>query len=789
MGAAWVWARSDARRRRGGTFPLALLLGLGIAVVLTTAAGARRTESAFERFSEQSRLPTHEVQYSTDDDIDALVLERLAADPGVERAVPVYITVAFTKDTDYDIGVFASPDPSFLQAVDRPRVLDGRLPDPGAATEVAINEFLARQLDAEPGDRMELVTFSEEQLASFAFDEEPAGPVVDVGIVGIIRLPYDIVDSESVFVAASPAFYDAYHGRAGAFGPNIELRVGPDADADAIVDRALEGVDLAEATQVESIELQTERVRSAIQVLTTTLWLFSACAAIAVLVAGGQALSRRLHAAGSDQVALWSLGMTRAQRASGGVLALVGVVMGAVVVGVLASIAASPLMPVGIARRSEPSPGVDVDVALLIVGGLGAAIFLLGIGAVSAWRTARATTPGAAGAVDNVRLRRSIGSTVAARTSWSPASRLGVAMALDRGRGRASVPVRQAIVGSAFGIAGVVAALTFGANLDHLLDSPSEYGWTWSIAPDLFEGDAEDVAALPEVQDVGLLLYREIEIAGRPRQGVGIQAIAGTPSLNVLEGRLPGSAREVAVGPKTAADLNLDVGDSVELATSDGTAVHASVSGVALLPTFDENPFDDGVVLHPDLLDDVALSDGFGQTIVGFAPGVNLEDGVAAVEEAVPGSMTVYAFPQQPGPVANLGQVDRVPLALAVFLVLVALAAIGHALFSAARHRRRDLAIVRSFGFRRREVLISVVVQSVTWVLLGVAIGTPLGVIVGRNAWILVAESLNVAASTAVPLMALVLLAAGALLTATVMALWPGRAAALINTAEALRAE
>ncbi|HYB86124.1 MAG TPA: hypothetical protein VEC76_04690 [Streptosporangiaceae bacterium] len=49
MGATWLALRADLRRRWRAMAGLALLLGLIGGVVLTAAAGARRTETAYPR--------------------------------------------------------------------------------------------------------------------------------------------------------------------------------------------------------------------------------------------------------------------------------------------------------------------------------------------------------------------------------------------------------------------------------------------------------------------------------------------------------------------------------------------------------------------------------------------------------------------------------------------------------------------------------------------------------------------------------------------------------------------
>ena len=61
----------------------------------------------------------------------------------------------------------------------------------------------------------------------------------------------------------------------------------------------------------------------------------------------------------------------------------------------------------------------------------------------------------------------------------------GVRYALDPGQGRSSVPVRSAVLGLALSAAAVAGAVTFGANLLHLVNTPRLYGQDWDAAVDL----------------------------------------------------------------------------------------------------------------------------------------------------------------------------------------------------------------------------------------------------------------------------------------------------------------
>ena len=51
-------------------------------------------------------------------------------------------------------------------------------------------------------------------------------------------------------------------------------------------------------------------------------------------------------------------------------------------------------------------------------------------------------------------------------------------MAFERGRGLA---FGTTLLGNLVAVAGVVAAVTFGVSLKHLVDTPREQGWNWDV--------------------------------------------------------------------------------------------------------------------------------------------------------------------------------------------------------------------------------------------------------------------------------------------------------------------
>ena len=787
MTPIWAWARRELVRQRRATLALILLVGLSGAVVLGAAAGARRTGSAFERFLESSNTADVQLQYNADGDIDDDVLDALRADPDVREAAPVFVTVAFADGIEYDLGIFASPDPALFRDLEKPRIVEGRLPDPSEPYEVIVNPFTQEQLGVEPGDVVTVGTFSAEQFG--ADDEdffvEPAGPVLDLEVTGVGVLAYDLADPEFTGFFGTPAFHEAHWGELGGFGPLMQVTTTPGRDPIEVVKRATEPFHLEEPVYTPQSE-QGARLEDSTRVLEVGLWAFAFAAGLAALVVAAQALRRRMADAAVDLPSLRAMGLTSTQCA--GAVALT--VLPATIIGaglaVVLAIGGSRAMPIGEARRAEPSPGFDVDLVTLGVGALALLVVLsvsVGLGALRTSRTDPTAEP-------MLRARRPSASLLASGR-FSPASQLGVAMALDPGEGRTTVPVRSALVGAVFGVAGVVGAVTFGAGLDDLLSDPSTSGWNWTFAPSMAEADLPTLAAVEGVEDVGLLHYAQVEAEGEQTYGFSMTSEKGAPSFTVVQGRMPAGPREVAVGPKTADSLGLATGDTIRLTDLAADSGHREVVvvGEVLMPTFDDNLFNEGIVLAPDVLAAVKQTGGNDEVVVTFADGIDEDVAARRVRDVLPDSMPVYAFPSPPADVANLSGVRFLPRLLGLFLGLLALAAIAHALATSVRRRRHDLGIVRSLGFVTRDVLRTIAAQSWTMVAVGLVVGIPLGVAAGRVAWSVVADGIGVAASAPTSAGALVVIAALSCLAVSVLSLLPGMSAARQRAVDALRVE
>jgi putative ABC transport system permease protein len=105
------------------------------------------------------------------------------------------------------------------------------------------------------------------------------------------------------------------------------------------------------------------------------------------------------------------------------------------------------------------------------------------------------------------------------------------------------------------------------------------------------------------------------------------------------------------------------------------------------------------------------------------------------------------------------------------------------------RRRRRDLAILKTLGFVRRDVATAVAWQATTVVIVSLVVAVPLGVALGRWTWTLLADDLGVVARPQVPWLTITAVVGAALVLANLIALVPGQIAARTRPASVLRSE
>jgi hypothetical protein len=172
--------------------------------------------------------------------------------------------------------------------------------------------------------------------------------------------------------------------------------------------------------------------------------------------------------------------------------------------------------------------------------------------------------------------------------------------------------------------------------------------------------------------------------------------------------------------------------------------------------------------------------------LVTLRPGISLVEGAIALQKDF---ARFVAPPPPPTDIRNLRLVAPALVVTASVVVLFAIAAWTHALFTAIRSRRRDLATLRALGLTRTQVSAAVGWDATVVAAVAVVLGVPCGVLAARAVWSAVEDRLGVVSPSETPELVLLGAAIGALALANLVTVLPGRRAGRTRPVEVLRAE
>jgi putative ABC transport system permease protein len=247
------------------------------------------------------------------------------------------------------------------------------------------------------------------------------------------------------------------------------------------------------------------------------------------------------------------------------------------------------------------------------------------------------------------------------------------------------------------------------------------------------------------------------------------------------------------LGSATLRQLRKSVGDDVTIAIGD-SAVKARVVGRTVLPALGRVDtrragLGDGVVMSAATF--TRLADGFHPAAVVVRLTPHAPAGAVARLRGALGDQTKFERsygPQRPADLVSgaSGPASRLLVGL---LGLAAAASLAHTLLGAVRQRRRDLAILKTLGFERRQLSRVVASLATTLLVTALVVGIPAGLVIGGWSWRLFADRLGVLPTTVVPLFAILATVPAALAAANVVAAVPAWSAARTNPAGVLRSE
>jgi FtsX-like permease family len=190
-----------------------------------------------------------------------------------------------------------------------------------------------------------------------------------------------------------------------------------------------------------------------------------------------------------------------------------------------------------------------------------------------------------------------------------------------------------------------------------------------------------------------------------------------------------------------------------------------------------------------------AQQPGYNFVLVRFAAGRSKAAGIAALERATAHfcssvqQSTCVIVNQQPNGLIDYALIDATPLILAGLLAVLGLGVLAQFTVQSAMARRRDFAVFRTLGLRRRQVSLITCWQISTIMAVAVLIGLPIGVAAGRWAWTLFADVLSISPAAGLPIRTGLLLIPCVLLATNLIALGPARLATRLRPASLLRAE
>jgi ABC-type lipoprotein release transport system permease subunit len=788
-------------RRRAATLSTVLLIGLLGGVTLAVFVGARRNATTYHRLVNYVR--PYDVLVNPDDGtsskLDPVAVTRL---PQVREATAFdgFSLVPTGVDPDQAPNTLsvALTSPEVMGGLWHPRVIAGRLPDPGRDDEALVDRQFLNAYHVHVGDTLHMKMYGPLRRGGPpVWASLPALRVTGLAFLSDEVSRDQVIDEARLIL--TPAFDARHHQAAAYFGVMAWLH---HRDADVPAFRTL----VQAMVPDEVVEFQTQRqtadtAERAIRPETVALVAFGVLAAVVTLVVAGPALARRVADGGDDNSTLAAIGLTRRTRLCGLLMEAVVIAAAGATLAAGAAAAASPLFPIGPAGNAEPFPGFDANVAWLAAGWGLVTVLLSAVTMWPAWRATRVhgTTPSRTPPLSWV-------VRTLARSGARPPAVVGVRMALEPGRDGRAVPLRSALFASIVTLSLLLAVIVFGAGLHRLLADPGSYGWTWDASVDLDAADPQllpvverylnTVTTRPQVREASVLENTNVTIHGVDQPALGWRTIKGQLAPTLLAGRLPTGPDEMALGAQTMSVTRVHIGDVTEV-RGVGGARPIRIVGEVVLPAIakysgaDNAALGTGVLLNQAGTDAIAPAPDLQHLVVTLSPRSNahavMMGGHEDMEQA--GYIHLTNVPQQPGEIIDLGHVRAVPLWLAFLFGAGAAAAIANLVGTAVIRRRRDLGLLKALGFERRQLSGLAAWYASTMATITTVVAVPLGLVAGRWAWRWLADSIGVSPVPAVPVWPFVLALPVAVLVATVVAVAPARRAARRSTAQALRSE
>jgi hypothetical protein len=690
------------------------------------------------------------------------------------------------------------------------KLVSGHLPDPSAPDQVLASFALQQEYGVQLGAVIHVPFYAPSQASEYfnatGTPPKPTGPTAALQVVGFeaTEIEFPSATTPMYLLYATQAFARTVVPQtAVAYVYFVRLRNGV-----ADLPRFEVAANRLNASSADGYTLEDPLVTSveaSIHPQAIGWWILAALAALVGLAVIGQALARQSIAESEDYPTMAAIGASRRQLITLGIARNLLVTVTGAVGAVAVATALSPIAPLGEARISENSTGVTFDTFVLLLGAIVTVVVVLALGMWPAVRAAHAVR-------SNDQAVASHPSAVVGHLSAigaSPSAVVGVRNALERSSVGAPVPVGSALLGTVLAVIALCGTGIFGASLSHLTSTPKLYGDAFQIefynvnsAPTLLTNLEHDRAITGFSRGAGA----EISVNKVTVGGAAVSVIRGRPLLSTVDGHLPSGDGQIGLGATTMRQAGTHLGSIVHVTVSLpsggkrtrpfrvvsqvsfpslGGAVSLGTGALFTTAGFEHAACPPGPGL-PACRQAVAegTSQGGGTILASVVSGPR---GQAAIKHYLDEYSSIASVPTTPTSLVNFGEAVNFPLIFGAMLAVFGAATLAHLLVVSVTRRRREVGLLKVLGFLNGQVVSAVAWQATALAVVGIAIGVPLGVVVGQAVWRAFANNLGFVPVSVVPIGLIVVLVVGVLLAANLIAIVPALVATRSKPGELLR--
>ena len=299
---------------------------------------------------------------------------------------------------------------------------------------------------------------------------------------------------------------------------------------------------------------------------------------------------------------------------------------------------------------------------------------------------------------------------------------------------------------------------------------------------------AETLAEVPEIAAVTPVRQASVQVDGETKPFGAIDPVAFDALVDpdLIDGTIAGLGHnELLINTDPANDLDVGVGDTVAATFQNGTVVDLTIAGV-----YGDSTFGNWLVDLDTLADASGAQPRDLFVFAGLADGVDPETGDTAVRAAMdqfPQAIVESNAEFRQSQEEQINQLLVIITTLLAFAIVIAVLGISITLALGVFERTREIGLLRAVGMNKRQTRRSIrweaVIVSTFGALIGIVVGTFLGVVLS------LAVPQDIVSKLAFNPSIVVVILIGAVVAGLLAAIYPSRKAANMNVLEAIATE